>query len=287
MPGEMINVAFVVEFGPKAPLKYDVEVDWGWTLGDAFEEIREAASATATPIELMEDEDGEYIPIRFAWVGDEGEEELLDPGESLEELGLLDGATIYVSEEGIAGATGSSSAFGSAVRYHRKRFFEFLAEHERHFEKLASGPRAFRIKLNNVPGIVRIDGEGAPVIEHEHEVKIQLPAKFPMEKIRVVPVSTLFHPNISLRDKDICYSGYWPSLQDDLISWVLIRTVGVIQYSLVTEAEPHIRMNPDAANWYKTWKKKRPDYFPLGEVLRFRMGAPDDAVMNLRVGSGQ
>lgn len=271
---QVIN--FIVTWGPKAPLRYESNLHSGWTLEEAWNRVVEASQSGGVPIRLPE-ENGELLPLTFAWGADgAGGEDQLDPRIPIQDLALPEGAPVHVTAlDGV----GTVDEFGeSALRHHRKGLFEFLQRHRQEFDLLNLLPRDFHVRIR-ARGVVGLDSRQAPKIAGVHEIRIIVPTDFPIARPTVRPISEIFHPNVSPKERDICFAMSWKPTRENLLAWVLKQTLAIIQYSKVAMQEPHVNMNPDAALWYKAYTKQHPDYFPLKPVLTFREEIPPQAAM--------
>lgn len=91
-----------------------------------------------------------------------------------------------------------------------------------------------------------------PVRTHVHECEIHLPAGYPREQPLVLPLTPIFHPNVSDR---YCIADYW-SAGEGLMD-VITRLAKIIQYQSYNTKSP---LNGRAAYW----AENNPGLFPIG-----------------------
>jgi ubiquitin-protein ligase len=111
-----------------------------------------------------------------------------------------------------------------------------------------------------VPGLA-LNGN-APVHADLHRVEIQLPAGYPREQPYCVPLTPIFHPNISTH---YCINDYWAA--GEPLSDVVTKIGAMIQYRIYNTKSPL-----DATAAY--WADQHPELFPIGHV-DFGMPEPE------------
>ena len=98
---------------------------------------------------------------------------------------------------------------------------------------------------------VALQGEN-PVHVMHHECEIHLPIGYPREQPLVLPLTPIFHPNVSDR---YCIADYW-SAGEGLLD-VITRLAKIIQYQSYNTKSP---LNARAAYW----ADQNPALFPIG-----------------------
>lgn len=129
-----------------------------------------------------------------------------------------------------------------------------------HVHVLALGPappEAYRITYR-LRGL-ELDGD-RPIERHEHTVDIRLPLGYPREQPYCVPLTPVFHPNISGR---YCIADYWAAGQS-LVD-VIAKIGDMIQYRIYNPKSPL-----DAVAAY--WAEENEQLFPIGNV---ELGQPE------------
>lgn len=125
----------------------------------------------------------------------------------------------------------------------------------------ASPPETYRVTFR-VRGL-RLDGD-KPVVKERHVCEIRLPRGYPAEAPFVVPITQVFHPNISV--SHYCIADHWAAGQP---LTDIIRKIGdMIQYRVYNVHSP---LNAVAARW-ATENRSR---LPVGTVL---LGSPEVVV---------
>ncbi|GIH10886.1 hypothetical protein Rhe02_89530 [Rhizocola hellebori] len=131
-----------------------------------------------------------------------GRVERLQPGRTLHEAGVTEGALLRVSTETTAGR-GDLDYRIQALRA-RNEILDFAEDHPDLLIVNAYEPRdlpaEYHITLT-VPGIARGAGGGVPVPIAKHEIAISLPpGAYPLHAPTVYWRTDVFHPNIGVRD---------------------------------------------------------------------------------------
>jgi ubiquitin-protein ligase len=109
-------------------------------------------------------------------------------------------------------------------------------------------PETYQVNYQ-VPGLT-LDGD-IPKYSHLHRAELRLPLGYPREQPYCVPLTPMFHPNIS---DHFCIADYWFAGQSLVDT---IRKIGdMIQYRIYNTKSP---LNATAAYW----AEKHPDLFPL------------------------
>ena len=112
---------------------------------------------------------------------------------------------------------------------------------------------------------VALQGENPVHVAH-HECEIHLPIGYPREQPLVLPLTPIFHPNVSDR---YCIADYW-SAGEGLMD-VITRLAKIIQYQSYNTKSP---LNARAAYW----ADQNPALFPIGHE---RLGRGD---LNIQIG---
>lgn len=121
-------------------------------------------------------------------------------------------------------------------------------------------PEAYRVSYW-LPGLT-LNGD-VPVQVGEHLVEIRLSLGYPREQPSVVPLTPIFHPNVS---DHYCIADYWAA-GEGLID-VVVKVADMIQYRVYNTKSPL-----DATAAY--YAEQHPDLFPVGSVA---LGQPEVAV---------
>jgi ubiquitin-protein ligase len=103
-----------------------------------------------------------------------------------------------------------------------------------------------------IPGLV-LNGT-TPEHSELHRVEIQLPAGYPREQPYCVPLTPIFHPNVS---SHYCINDYWAA--GEPLSDVVAKIGAMIQYRIYNTKSPL-----DATAAY--WAAQHPELFPIGHV---------------------
>lgn len=103
-----------------------------------------------------------------------------------------------------------------------------------------------------IPGLV-LNGN-TPEHSELHRVEIQLPAGYPREQPYCVPLTPIFHPNVS---SHYCINDYWAA--GEPLSDVVTKIGAMIQYQIYNTKSPL-----DATAAY--WAAQHPELFPIGRV---------------------
>ena len=112
-----------------------------------------------------------------------------------------------------------------------------------------------------IPGLV-LKGNTPEHSEH-HRVEIQLPAGYPREQPYCVPLTPIFHPNVS---SHYCINDYWAA--GEPLSDVVSKIGAMIQYQIYNTKSPL-----DATAAY--WAAQHPELFPVGNV---ELGIPEPQI---------
>lgn len=112
---------------------------------------------------------------------------------------------------------------------------------------------------------VALQGENPVHVAH-HECEIHLPIGYPREQPLVLPLTPIFHPNVSDR---YCIADYW-SAGEGLMD-VITRLAKIIQYQSYNTKSP---LNARAAYW----ADQNPALFPIGHE---QLGRGD---LNIQIG---
>lgn len=119
----------------------------------------------------------------------------------------------------------------------------------------------------------------APVEVTEHLVEIRLPFGYPREQPLVVPLSPIFHPNVS---DHYCIADYWAA-GEGLVD-VIAKVGDMIQYRVYNTRSPL-----DATAAY--YAEQHPELFPVGHVdlgqpeVDITLRAPNGRVQPTGVGA--
>lgn len=121
-------------------------------------------------------------------------------------------------------------------------------------------PEVYRITFR-VPGL-RLQGD-TPIGVEEHQVEVRLPLSYPREGPYCVPLTPLFHPNVS---DHYCIADYWAA--GETLVDVIAKLGDMIQYRIYSVKSPL-----DAVAAY--WAEQHPELFPIGQI---EFGQPELAV---------
>jgi hypothetical protein len=111
----------------------------------------------------------------------------------------------------------------------------------------------------------------APIQVSQHFVEIRLPLGYPREQPLVVPLSPIFHPNVS---DHYCIADYWAAGEG--LSDVIAKVGDMIQYRVYNTKSPL-----DATAAY--YAEQHPELFPIGNVA---LGQPEVEI-TLRASNGR
>lgn len=127
-------------------------------------------------------------------------------------------------------------------------------------------PEIYRVTFK-VPGLrLNLD---QPLVVKEHRCEIRLPRGYPAESPYVVPITSIFHPNIAR--SHYCIGDYWWAEQP--LSDIIRKIGDMIQFRLYNVDSA---LNADAAEW--TRQNER--LLPIGQI---DLGTPDaDIEIKLR-----
>ena len=118
-------------------------------------------------------------------------------------------------------------------------------------------PETYRVTYR-VPGL-RLHGE-TPVSVDEHHVEVRLPLSYPREGPYCVPITPLFHPNVS---DHYCIADYWAA--GETLVDVIAKLGDMIQFRIFNVKSPL-----DALAAY--WAEQNPHLFPIGHI---ELGQPE------------
>lgn len=110
-------------------------------------------------------------------------------------------------------------------------------------------PEKYRVTYN-LMGIA-LQGD-QPVHSNMHQVEIHLPVGYPREQPLVLPLTPIFHPNVSDR---FCIADDW--FAGEGLMDVITRLADIIQYK---SFNPKSYLNKRAAEW----AEQNPEIFPIG-----------------------
>lgn len=129
-------------------------------------------------------------------------------------------------------------------------------------------PEVYRIEYR-VPGLA-LQGS-TPVRTEIHRVEIRLPAGYPREQPYCVPLTPIFHPNVTVH---YCINDHWSA--GESLSDVIAKIGAMIQYRIYNTKSP---LDPKAAYW----AEQHPELFPIGNV---ELGQPEVEVAITDRGAG-
>jgi ubiquitin-protein ligase len=113
-------------------------------------------------------------------------------------------------------------------------------------------PEAYRIDFH-LQGLV-LNG-ASPLHADQHSVEIRLPFAYPREQPLVVPLTPIFHPNIT--EDHYCVADYWYA-GEPLVD--MIAKIGdMIQWRIYNVHSP---LNATEAYW----AEQHPQLFPIGDI---------------------
>lgn len=118
-------------------------------------------------------------------------------------------------------------------------------------------PEAYRVTFR--VGGLRLDGD-TPVAADLHQCEIRLPIGYPREAPYCVPLTPIFHPNIS---EHYCIADYWAA--GETLVDVIAKLADMIQYRIYNTKSPL-----DAVAAY--WAEQHPELFPIGHA---QVGQPE------------
>jgi len=181
----------------------------------------------------------------------------LNGDETLDKLGIWDGAIIRIFPESIAGQGDE-----------RRRISALVADHKDIIELKNNNPEIdFIANLSHAPyqykiiftkkGIIGLEKDGnTPIYSDHHELEIKLGKNYPGEVPEVKWITPIFHPNISPVEKEVCLGvlgkRYLPGLG---LARLVNMLFEMLQYRNYDNDSPY---NKDAANWAQ--KKENQKY---------------------------
>lgn len=124
-----------------------------------------------------------------------------------------------------------------------------------------SPPESYRVTFA-VKGLV-LQGD-VPAEVARHVCEIRLPLGYPRDQPLCVPLTPIFHPNIS---DHYCIADYWAA-GEGLVD-VIVKLGDMIQYRIYNTRSPL-----DATAAY--WAEQHPELFPVGNV---NLGQPEVPVV--------
>jgi len=239
-------------------------------LGEVFSEIVEESKETAYPIETSREENGENIVTGwgFAHQPKEGMARQLDPKRSFRENELQPGDIITVAPPHILG---SSDHFLMRIADDKRDLQEFVDSNPDHLQMEMLGPTDIRVKIRNVKGITDISLDGNPFYSNDHDIRLVFPNDYPINKVKVIPLTPIFHPNCSMEEKYLCHLDEWQPYYKQVLTLVLSQVLDLIQYRKVTLKAPHGDLNKKAKKWYQDAAAKASGLFPLEPAVVFRV----------------
>jgi len=248
--------------------QYDVTYAPDYTLWDAFLLTVEASQNREYPIER--EYMGQAIRWSFAFGAEDQMVERLDEDCTIQELGLQPGDIVTVSPIEYLGAEDAVAR----IRKDRKQLIQFMDQNAGAIKLLKANPRSFYIRLIGIKGITGVDKSGQPVISEQHDFVIHLGNPHPHEEPLVAPVSSVFHPNVSMEKRKMCVWVDYNLDQNFLLPLVCYQVADLIQYHKVNLQEPHRLMNEEASDWYEGFVENNPKFFPLSQRT-FRWSDPE------------
>ncbi|KPA11745.1 ubiquitin-conjugating protein E2 [Candidatus Magnetomorum sp. HK-1] len=173
----------------------------------------------------------------------------LNSEETLDDLGLWDGAILRIFPESIAG-----------IIDEHKRVSTLVADHKNLEELRQTNPKIdFKPNTSHAPtrytiiflekGISGIYKNGDPIISDKHEIEIVLDSNYPGEAPKVSWKTPIFHPNISPKTGKVCLGvlseKYLPALG---LARLVVMLFEMLQYRNYDIDSP---FNEEAADWAK------------------------------------
>jgi ubiquitin-protein ligase len=113
-------------------------------------------------------------------------------------------------------------------------------------------PERYRLTYR-VPGL-RLNAFGQAMRVHEHHFEITLPSAYPRQQPYVVPLSPVFHPNIS---SHVCIADFWSPSQSLLDT--VVQIADMLQFLLYNINSP---LDAVAARWVE----QNGHQIPVGRV---------------------
>jgi ubiquitin-protein ligase len=113
-------------------------------------------------------------------------------------------------------------------------------------------PTAYRVEFR-LRGLV-LNG-ATPAVVTQHAVEIRLALGYPREQPLVLPLTPLFHPNVS--DDHYCIADYWSA--GEPLPDIIAKVGDMIQWRVYNVHSP---LNATAAYW----AEQNPQLFPIGDV---------------------
>lgn len=263
---------FRIQSPGQADLEIHVEIDPTVPLMENFIQIVEESQGTDAQIDITKEDNGQVIDIPWQFsmrdVGEDGQDffDELDESRSLLEQNAYPGSEITVSDLTIVGAPDMDR-----VRHDKKAFYLFVEKNAKYLKVTKWLAASVDITVKNVPGITRVDGDGNPIVEDEHKLRLVLPPDYPYEGPMLVPVSDMWHPNICVQGAQatVCaWEAYDPSWKDTW-SYMLRQFVEIIQYRQYNLEEPHRRQNIKASEWFEKKQKQGELEVPLKPMVKF------------------
>lgn len=121
-------------------------------------------------------------------------------------------------------------------------------------------PERYRVTYR-VPGL-RVNTFGQALRVHEHTFEITLPAAYPRQQPYAVPLTPVFHPNVSAH---VCIADFWSPSQSLLDT--VVQIADMIQYRLYNINSP---LDAVAARWVE----QNGHQIPVGRI-QIRPGDPE------------
>jgi len=270
----MEQYTFIVQLPFKGRASYTVNLDGHVPLIESFARIVEATQGAEEeiPIEITT-ADGRRAEVTwtFALAGEDGDEMLLSPHMSLIDQGVMPNAEIVVEDESNVGAPDPDARF----REDCVRLARFIGANKDHLKVTKQTRRQIEIQISGVRAIVSVDKGGVPVYGENHRLRILIPANYPYEGPRLVPLTEVFHPNIAYGtgEANVCYTeGYVPD-GDDTFSYMIYQWLRMVQYRRKgwNLQEPHRHQNEIASRWLEEVLKapRMKNLLPVKPVIDF------------------
>ena len=199
----------------------------------------------------------------------------LKPEETLENLGLQDGAIIRVFPESIAGTVNQHKRISTLVADHKN-----LEELKRTNPKIdfipntSHAPSRYKIIFLE-EGICGIKDNGEPIISEKHEIEIILGEHYPGVAPNVQWKSKIFHPNISPETGKVCLGvlsdRYLPGLGLAKLVSMLFEMLQFRNYDIDNP------FNEKAAEW----AKKKENHHHIIAIGGYEYQAPVEVLLQM------
>ncbi|MGW4942355.1 ubiquitin-conjugating enzyme E2 [Actinoplanes sp. NPDC004185] len=215
----------------------------------------------------------------------------LDPKHTLHEAGVVDGSTLQVSTEVIAGAPRNAERALARARNQIRDFARDQKEFILLDQRPRGLPREYEAELR-VPGIERLEqGERHPT--KRHQLTIHLPAEYPDTAPKVLWQTPIYHPNVGTRSvpgqreplRILCLGflekHYEPNLDLGYLCQMILDVARCRNYSLPDELDPDTpgEFDTEALTWFMSEDGQRMiesiGGLSVADLIRYQYGDRD------------